>query len=230
MDIVNKYVQTNDFAELRSRYVELPKISFDYEVAEKANSVAVVPYDGLWKDFGTWNTLVEELPAKTMGNVILGNDVKEVTVINELSIPIVCDGVDGIVVAAGYDGILVCGKESSENIKQYVDPIQMRPMFEECGWGTCRVLDNKCHTDGSCSIIRSITINSGKTMSCHPYHHHTKVLTFVEGKGHILLDDKVHKVKAGDSVTIPIGYFYTIKAITEVIIIEVQMGNSLKDI
>lgn len=43
IDIVARYIQTDIFAEIRSRYVEFPKISLDYEVAEKAQSVAVVP-------------------------------------------------------------------------------------------------------------------------------------------------------------------------------------------
>ena len=38
-DIVARYIEADTFAEIRSRYVEFPKISFDYEVAEKAQSV-----------------------------------------------------------------------------------------------------------------------------------------------------------------------------------------------
>ena len=62
MNIVGKYINTRDFATLRSRYSEFPKISFDYEVAEKAKSVAVVPFEGQWKDLGTWNTLTGRHP------------------------------------------------------------------------------------------------------------------------------------------------------------------------
>ena len=57
-DIVSRYIQTDTFAGIRSRYGEFPKISFDYEVAERAQSVAVIPFSGGWKDLGTWNTLV----------------------------------------------------------------------------------------------------------------------------------------------------------------------------
>ena len=54
-DVAAKYLPVNDFEQFRDRYSELPKISFDYEVVEKASSVAVVPYSGEWKDLGTWN-------------------------------------------------------------------------------------------------------------------------------------------------------------------------------
>ncbi len=50
MNIVKKYINSCSFEEIRERYLELPKISFDYEVVEKADSVAVVPFSGEWKD------------------------------------------------------------------------------------------------------------------------------------------------------------------------------------
>lgn len=226
-DIVEQYVKTDNFTELRKRYSELPKISFDYEVAEKAASVAVLPYNGEWKDLGTWNALVEELPTATIGNVILGKETKDTTVINELSLPVVCDGVSNIVVAAGHDGILVCSKESSEYIKQYVDPIHMRPMFEERRWGTYRVLDDSRYIDGSHSLTKSITLHPGKYISYQIHHHRTEVWTFVEGEGIFVLEGKARRVKAGDTVIIPVEHHHSIKALTELTFIEVQMGNPL---
>ena len=227
MDLVNHYVPTDSFTELRGRYSELPKISFDYEVAEKATSVAVVPFEGKWKDLGDWNALVRELPKAAMGKVIMGRDVEGSTVINELSLPVVCDGVKNVVVAAGHDGILVCSKESSEYIKQYVDPIHMRPMFEERRWGTYRVLDDSRYADGSHSLTKSITLHPGKYISYQIHHHRTEVWTFVEGEGLFVLDGEVRRVKAGDTVIIPVEHYHSIRAITELTFIEVQMGNPL---
>ena len=227
MDLVSHYVPTDSFTELRERYGELPKISFDYEVAEKAPSVAVVPFDGKWKDLGDWNALVRELPKAAMGKVVMGSNVEGSTVINELSLPVVCDGVKNVVVAAGHDGILVCSKESSEYIKQYVDPIHMRPMFEERRWGTYRVLDDSRYADGSHSLTKSITLHPGKYISYQIHHHRTEVWTFVEGEGLFVLDGEVRRVKAGDTVIIPVEHYHSIRAITELTFIEVQMGNPL---
>lgn len=44
MNIANQYIQSDTFQETHKRYSEFPKISFDYEVAEKAESVAFVPF------------------------------------------------------------------------------------------------------------------------------------------------------------------------------------------
>ena len=73
MEIAQRYVKADSFEEMRSRYSEFPKISFDYEVAEKADSVAVLPYSGQWKDLGTWNTLTDELHHHIIGNAVMKN-------------------------------------------------------------------------------------------------------------------------------------------------------------
>lgn len=110
MGIVEKYVKADTFAELKSRYNELPKISFDYEVAEKAESVAVVPFKGMWKDLGTWNTLTNELSNYAVGNVITDGNTANTNIINELDLPILCIGTNNLVIAASNDGILITEK------------------------------------------------------------------------------------------------------------------------
>ncbi len=61
-DIVARYIEADTFAEIRSRYVEFPKISFDYEVAEKAQSVAVVPFAGESENIKTYADLLQYRP------------------------------------------------------------------------------------------------------------------------------------------------------------------------
>ena len=139
-DIVSRYVNAGTFAEIRSRYVEFPKISFDYEVAEKAGSVAVIPFAGEWKDLGTWNTLTDELKEHAIGNVILDRESENTHVVNELDLPVMCVGARNLVVAASCDGILVSEKSKSEHIKTYADRLQCRPMYEERRWGNIRLL------------------------------------------------------------------------------------------
>lgn len=121
LDIVNQYGSFENYDDLRSRYAELPKNSFDYEVVEKAPSVAVVPYSGSWKDLGTWNTLTEEMTESASGLTVLDKATcKGTFVINELDIPIVVSGVEDAVVVATVDGILVCSKAESVHLKELV--------------------------------------------------------------------------------------------------------------
>lgn len=227
MNIVKKYIIADSFEEVRSRYSEFPKISFDYEVAEKAQSVAVVPYTGQWKDLGTWNTLTDELRQNIIGNAVLGPKCENTHVINELQNPIFVDGVKDVVVAACPDGILICAKKETENIKKYVENLTPRPMYEERRWGTYRVLDDTYYADGNHSLTKRITLQPGKNISYQIHHHRSEVWTFVEGEGLFVLDGEVRKVKAGETVIIPVEHYHAIKAITELTFIEVQVGNPL---
>lgn len=227
MNIVGKYIDSDTFEETRKRYSELPKISFDYEVAEKAKSVAVVPYTGEWKDLGTWNTLTDELHKHVIGNAVIGSHCENTHIINELHLPIYADGLKDIVVAASPDGIIVCQKCYTENIKNAVDNLTPRPMYEERRWGTYRVLDESTYADGHHSLTKSITLNPGKSISYQRHLHRSEVWTFVEGDGLFLLDGNEKSIKAGDMVIIPMGHKHTVKAITRLSFIQVQIGNPL---
>ena len=227
VDLLSRYLPVTSFTELCQRYAELPNISFDYEVAEKATSAAMVLYDGQWKDLGTWEAMAEELPETVMGNAVVGSDTKNIIIINELGLPIVCDGISNAVVIAGHDGILVCSKEDSENIRTYVEPLNNRPMYEERRWGTYRVLDDTRYPTGEHALTKSITLKPGKHISYQIHHHRSEVWTFVEGEGLFVLNGEMRKVKAGDTVVIPVEHYHAIKALTELTFIEVQAGHPL---
>ena len=227
MNIVRKYITSDSFEDTRARYSEFPKISFDYEVAEKAQSVAVVPFNGQWKDLGTWNTLTDELKKSVLGNAVMGSHCENTHIVNELQNPIYVDGLKDVVVAACPDGILVCSKEHAEDIKKAVENLTPRPMYEERRWGTYRVLDDTIYADGNHALTKSITLKTGKNISYQIHHHRAETWTFVQGEGIFVLDGVEQRVKAGDTVHIPVEHYHAIKALTELTFIEVQCGNPL---
>ena len=227
MNIVDQYLKTNTFQETHKRYAEFPKISFDYEVAEKAESVAVVPFAGEWKDLGTWNALCEELPSTHIGNVMMGENNDNTHAVNELGIPVFCNGLKDVIVAASPDGIMVCDKHDSEKIKDYANKLITRPMYEERRWGTYRVLDNAKYEDGTRSLTKSIHLNAGKHISYQLHRHRSETWTCVDGEGIFVLDGERRLVKRGDVMNIPLGHHHAIKAVTDLTFIEVQIGNPL---
>lgn len=227
MNIVEQYIRAVSFSEIRSRYVEFPKISFDYEVAEKAQSVAVVPFAGEWKDLGTWNTLTDELSEHTMGNVIMDEESENTHVINELGLPIMCIGTRNLVIAASNDGILISDKNKSENIKTYADLLQYRPMFEERRWGEYKVVNTAEFSDGYKSLTKQLKIKSGKGISYQLHRHRNEVWTFIDGEGELVLDDIRSVVSRGDTVTIKKGVKHAVRAISDLTFIEIQSGDPL---
>ncbi|MFI3283174.1 MAG: sugar phosphate nucleotidyltransferase, partial [Rikenellaceae bacterium] len=176
--IIDNYIQSETFEDIRSRYSEFKKISFDYEVVEKAKSIALVPYSGAWSDLGTWNSLVEKIETKTIGNALAAEECENTHVINELSIPVVCLGTKDLVVAASPDGILVSSKEASVNLKSYADKLESRPMYEERRWGTYRVMGHEYFDDGYNALTKLLSVNAECNISYQYHNLRDEIWTF----------------------------------------------------
>jgi mannose-1-phosphate guanylyltransferase len=218
-----------NFNELNEKYSILPKISFDYEVVEKANHIVALPYEGCWKDLGTWNTLTEEMATHQIGIGTLSNDAINTHLINELDIPVTVIGVKDLVVAASPDGILVSDKASSPKIKEIIGNFDQRPMYEERIWGWSRVLDYAKYDDGNEMVTKRICIYEGKNSSYHYHNLRDEVWTIVRGEGELALDDYITRVKAGDIIHLPAGKKHGIKGLLELEFIEVQTGIGISD-
>ena len=229
MNIVDQYLNADTFQETHKRYTEFPKISFDYEVVEKAKSVAVVPFAGEWKDLGTWNALCEELPSTHIGNVMMGDNNVNTNAVNELDIPVFCDGLKDVIVAASPDGIMVCNKQNSEKIKDYANKLTTRPMYVERSWGSYRVLEHSEFEGGSNSLTKLVHLTAGKNISCHLHYHRSEIWTCIAGEGIFVLDGESRDVKRGGVMNIPLGHYHALKAITDMTFIEVQIGNRLEE-
>lgn len=229
MDKVKSYTEFSDYKELLKNYHRFRKISFDYEIVEKAASVAMVPYNGQWKDLGTWNTLTEEMDYACMGMATIGEGTTGTNVINELSIPIVVLGAKDMIVAASPDGILISDKHKSSYLKPYVDNLDNRPMFEERIWGHTKVLDIKHFQDGKKSLTRHITMKAGFSLEYQSHNSRDEIWTFASGTGDLLIDGHIRNVRCGDVAYIHKGQKHSICAVTELDFIEVQIGVELSE-
>lgn len=229
--ILEKYVNAPSFTEVRARYQEFPKISFDYEVAERASSVAVVSFTGQWKDLGTWNALTEELPSQTIGNVVLDEQAVNTHVVNELDLPLICVGTRDLVIATSNDGILVADKDHSEDLKKHLTKLgtDSRPMYEERRWGEYKVIDHIEFADGQKVLTKRLCIRAGKNISYQVHHHREEVWTIINGTGQLVLNGEQRNVKPGDVIHIRREQFHAIRAITDLYIIEVQSGDRLTE-
>lgn len=216
-----------NYQNLYHQYSSVKKNSFDYEVVEKCNSIVCVPYQGTWSDLGTWNTLTEQMRMPTAGNVIQDGTCNNTHIINELSIPMVALGLQNLVVVANADGILVSDKETSSYMKPYVEQIHNRPMYEERRWGEYKVLDYEQYSDSSKSLTKQLNIKAGKGISYQSHAFRDEIWTIVDGVGELLIDDHIRNVRRGDVAYITKGQKHCIRAITDMKVIEVQIGSEL---
>ena len=217
---------TDSYDVLFGKYGMLPKTSFDYAVAEREKSINVVRFDGAWKDLGTWNTLSESMDEPVAGKAV-ADGCRNTHVINELGIPLIALGISDAVVAATPDGILVADKDKSPQVKQFVD--DARPMYERRGWGEYKVLDYKFHDDGNNSLVKELIISPGRHISYQRHRCRTEIWVFTEGAGELIINDVARPVNRGEVVIIIPGMKHAIKSVTELHIIEIQIGNELSE-
>ena len=216
------------FEELRRRYAELPKISFDHQVVEKAERIAVLPYRESWKDLGTWNTLTEEMDTPLIGKGSLSHDSKNTHLINELEIPVAVLGISDAVVAASPDGILVSDKAASPRLKEVLT-FEQRLMYEECPWGWYRVTDYNRYDEETEMLTRRMSVKAGKGFEPHYHRKRQEVWTILFGHGEAVLDGVSRPVNPGDVVLIPPLVKHSLRAATDLELIEVQSGPELTE-
>lgn len=222
LERAHELIDFTDYQDLFHKYDGLTKISFDYAVVEHEKDIAVLRFQGQWKDLGTWNTLTEAMEECSIGDVRLNDTCEDVHAINELGIPILGMGLKNLVIAASPDGILVSDKEQSSYIKPYVDAIDQQIMFAEKSWGSFRVLDVKPE-----SMTIQVTLNPGHGMNYHSHERRDEVWTVIAGKGKAVLDGAEQEVNVGDVIRMPAGCKHTVYAETELQIIEVQLGKDI---
>ncbi|WP_025688882.1 sugar phosphate nucleotidyltransferase [Paenibacillus zanthoxyli] len=227
LDILQQKGLPLTYEELQKQYKLLSSISFDYEVVEREKKIVVQPYDGFWKDLGTWNTLTEEMASNQMGKGVLTEDSSTSCLVNELDIPITVIGAQDLIIAASPDGILVTHKSESPRIKEVLKGTEQRPMYEERRWGHYKVIDYVKYQESNEVLTKRIFIAEGKNISYQYHLKRSEIWTFISGEASIILNEKLHKVKAGDVVRIPEGTKHSILALTDVEFIEVQTGSEL---
>ena len=208
--------------ELLENYAQLRNISFDYAVVEKEPNIKVVRYVGEWKDLGTWNTLTEVMETNFIGDVRADDACRNIHVINELDVPIICMGLEDIIAAASPEGILISDRKHSSFIKPFVEDIHQQIMFAEKSYGTYKVLDVEKD-----SLTIKVTLNAGGRMRYHSHRRRREVWNVIEGRGLIVVDGDVRSIKAGDVIELPVGSKHIVIADTDLKIIEVQFGKEI---
>lgn len=222
LDTAEKIFGTSKYADLYAQYNELTKISFDYAVVEKTEKIQVVRYAGAWRDIGSWSTLSQTMTDNTVGRVITDDHCENFHVINDLDIPVLCMGLQNITVAASPDGVLIADNRSADQIKGYVEKIDQGVMYAEKSWGVFHVLDV-----GQDSLTIKVTMKAHDHMNYHSHNHRDEVWTVVSGQGRTIVDGAEQTVGAGDVITLPAGCKHTVFSITDLVLIEVQLGENI---
>src|SRR5439155_25807185 len=106
---------------LRERFKDLPKISFDYAIMEKADRVLVVEAGFDWDDVGSWRAVSQYFKNDAEGNAanceITALESSNNIVFNPEGARIALLGVHNLIVVRTPDAILICHRHQAEKIK-----------------------------------------------------------------------------------------------------------------
>lgn len=119
----------NEAAVMSEVYPRLPRTSVDFGIMEGAANRWTVPVAFSWSDVGSWPALKEVLPPDASGNVIQGRvivrDGSDNVVVGEGPV-VSLFGVDGLVVVATPDAVLVVPADQAQRVKEIVQELKDR--------------------------------------------------------------------------------------------------------
>ena len=120
-----------DFVRLDAgAFGQAPKISIDYAVMERTARAGLLPVAFPWSDVGTWDAVWQVLPQDESGNPLRGR-VEVLGTTNSLvhsegeGLTTVV-GLDGVVVVATPDAVLVASKAEAGRVKDLVGVLRSR--------------------------------------------------------------------------------------------------------
>jgi mannose-1-phosphate guanylyltransferase len=110
--------------KLAAIFEEIPSISIDYALMEKAASVLVTEGDFGWSDVGAWSSLAGIWPADDAGNAVKGESVvldSRGTVCYNPGRLTALVGIDDLVIVNTPDTLLICRKDQDQRVKEIID-------------------------------------------------------------------------------------------------------------
>jgi mannose-1-phosphate guanylyltransferase len=113
-----------DEETLTQAFQQSPRISIDYGVMEQAEDVFVVPGAFEWNDVGDWRAVYDLSEKDEHGNVIQGNVIMQDSsrcFVQAGDRLIVLVGIHDSVVVDTDDAVLVCNRDSAQQVKQVVE-------------------------------------------------------------------------------------------------------------
>ena len=118
---IESFPKENGEAYIAEHFAALPKISVDYAIMEKAQSVAMAEAGFDWDDVGSWTALPKHMPLDANQNTVRGtialHDSHNNIVMAQKRLIALC-GVKDLIVVETDDAILVCHRDAAEQIKQ----------------------------------------------------------------------------------------------------------------
>lgn len=129
MDKLYDAAGTDDFtAILKDIFPKFRSESIDFGVMEKASEVYTIPGNFGWDDVGSWLALERVNKTNEYGNMIQGDvisiNTKNTTVCGAKKL-IATVGIEDLVVVDTDDALLICAKDSTQEVKKVIENLKI---------------------------------------------------------------------------------------------------------
>lgn len=127
-----------DRAQLEELYSHCEAISIDNGIMEKASNVHVLAASFGWSDVETWDSLYDVAPRDGNGNAILSGNVFTYDTRNSLVVipddhskTVVLDGLDGYIVAASDNTLMICRRKNEDMIFRFSSDVELKKLIDK---------------------------------------------------------------------------------------------------
>lgn len=213
---------------------QLPDISIDYAVMERARNVAVIPCAFGWSDIGSWKAVAQTQTTDESGNSIEGDAIlvnARGTYVRAENRLVAAVGVEDLVVIDTQDAVLVAHKESSQHVKEIVAKLRKdghvaakEHLTVHRPWGKYTVLH-----DAPQFKVKRIEVSPGKKLSLQMHHKRSEHWVVVQGSALVTVGEKIVTLGPNESIYVPMQITHRIENVTDQVltIVEVQCGDYL---
>lgn len=215
---------------------QLPAISIDYAVMERARNLDVQPFSAGWSDLGDWGAVWRETPKDAALNSTKGQTVA-IDCENSLlraetdQQVLVAIGLHDMIAVAMKDAVLIAPKSRAQDVKDAVAALKSRnlPQAESFaidhrpwGWFETLALSDRFQ-------VKRIVVKEGAALSLQSHIHRAEHWIVVSGTARVTIGETLSLVTENQSVFIPLGEKHRLENPGRVplILIEVQTGAYL---
>jgi mannose-1-phosphate guanylyltransferase len=216
------------------RFENVPAISVDYAVMERANNMKMVPCTFDWSDIGSWQALSELMPADAQGNRfspdVLSKGASNCFVAAEDRL-VSLVGVHDLVVVDTADALLVADRNATQDVKDIFNRLKesgheaaMLHRTVHRPWGSYTVLET-----GPGFKIKRIEVKPGGRLSLQSHRHRSEHWVVVRGTAKVTNGPEMLLLEHNQSTYVPVGQKHRLENPgTEILaMIEVQCGDYL---
>lgn len=134
LEKIEKAIHTAKYQKvLEQVFAEIKGISIDYGIMEKARNVYVIKADLKWSDLGSWDEVFRLRSKDKNDNAIIGDSfIKDShnNLIMSTKGFVGVVGADDLIIINTKDGLLVCKKDRSQEVKEIVDYLKRKGLSD----------------------------------------------------------------------------------------------------